>query len=66
MQDAEADRQQRRLDVVSAVLNFMNGFADDMAFAKPATWLCPSLEDAIFLVYDFMLRWILRFSACQP
>ena len=43
MQDADADRQ-RRLDLASALLNFMNGFADDMAFAKPATWLCPSLD----------------------
>ena len=43
MQDADVD-EQRRLKVVSALLNFMNGFADDMAFAQPATWLCPSLD----------------------
>ena len=43
MQDADADRQ-RRLDLASALLNFMNGFADDMAFARPASWFCPSLD----------------------
>ena len=42
MLDADADGQ-RRLDLVSALLNFMNGFADDIAFAQPASWLCPSL-----------------------